>query len=113
MLLFNANFTIVHATLEAPERWQYVFDRLAAAASSLLSACPIGAVLVSHSPPKGAVDKNSSGSGLGSTAIRDAVVRLKPRLVVCGHIHSSAGQRASIGHTPVINAGPAGVLYDL
>ena len=27
------NFTIVHATLEAPERWGYVFDRLAAAAS--------------------------------------------------------------------------------
>jgi predicted phosphodiesterase len=27
------NFTIVHGTLEAPERWGYVFDRLAAAAS--------------------------------------------------------------------------------
>jgi predicted phosphodiesterase len=28
-----ANFTIVHATLDAPERWGYVFDKLAAAAS--------------------------------------------------------------------------------
>ena len=28
-----ANFTMVHATLDAPERWQYVFDKLAAAAS--------------------------------------------------------------------------------
>jgi predicted phosphodiesterase len=27
------DFTIVHATLEAPERWGYVFDRVAAAAS--------------------------------------------------------------------------------
>jgi diadenosine tetraphosphatase ApaH/serine/threonine PP2A family protein phosphatase len=27
------NFTIVHATLHEPERWQYVFDRLAAAES--------------------------------------------------------------------------------
>jgi len=27
------DFTIVHATLESPERWGYVFDRLAAAAS--------------------------------------------------------------------------------
>lgn len=26
-------FTIVHATLESPERWEYVFDRFAAAAS--------------------------------------------------------------------------------
>ena len=28
-----ANFTIVHATLDMPGRWQYVFDKLAAAAS--------------------------------------------------------------------------------
>jgi diadenosine tetraphosphatase ApaH/serine/threonine PP2A family protein phosphatase len=27
------NFTTVHATLDAPKRWQYVFDRLAAASS--------------------------------------------------------------------------------
>lgn len=27
------NFTIVHATLDSPERWGYVFDKLAAAAS--------------------------------------------------------------------------------
>ena len=27
------DFTIVHATLSMPEKWQYVFDRLAAAAS--------------------------------------------------------------------------------
>jgi diadenosine tetraphosphatase ApaH/serine/threonine PP2A family protein phosphatase len=27
------NFTIVHSTLESPERWGYVFDRLAAASS--------------------------------------------------------------------------------
>jgi predicted phosphodiesterase len=27
------DFTIVHATLESPERWQYAFDKLAAAAS--------------------------------------------------------------------------------
>ena len=28
-----ANFSIVHATLDAPQRWGYVFDKLAAAAS--------------------------------------------------------------------------------
>ena len=31
--LVVAGFTIVHATLDAPERWGYVFDKLAAAAS--------------------------------------------------------------------------------
>ena len=34
---------------------------------------------------------------------------LRPRLVVCGHIHGSAGEPAMIGGTPVVNAGPAGV----
>ncbi len=28
-----ANFTMVHATLDAPDRWQYVFEKLAASAS--------------------------------------------------------------------------------
>ncbi len=30
------NFTIVHATLDGPQRWGYVFDKLAAAASFTL-----------------------------------------------------------------------------
>jgi uncharacterized protein len=91
--------------------WSYDFSE--ADANRLLSACPVGAVLVSHSPPKGAVDVSSSGRSLGSTAVRDAVVRLKPRLVVCGHIHESAGQRAVLGDTPVINAGPKGIMFEL
>jgi Icc-related predicted phosphoesterase len=89
------------------------FDFSEADATRLLSGCPAGAVLVSHSPPKGAVDVASGGRSLGSTAVREAVVRLKPRLVVCGHIHDSAGQRTMIGNSPVINAGPAGILYEL
>jgi Icc-related predicted phosphoesterase len=82
-------------------------------AEGLLAGCPVGAVLVSHSPPKGAVDVSSSGRSLGSTAVRDATMRLKLKLVVCGHIHASAGQRGFIGATPVINAGPGGVLHTL
>jgi len=91
--------------------WSYDFSE--ADAGRLLAECPPGAVLISHSPPKGAVDVASSGRSLGSEAVRDAVVRLKPRLVVCGHVHSSAGRREMIGDTPVINAGPEGVVYDL
>jgi len=36
-----AGFTIVHATLDAPERWGYVFDKLAAAASFTHQRTPI------------------------------------------------------------------------
>jgi len=91
--------------------WSYDFSEVEA--EHLLRDCPVGAVLVSHSPPKGALDVTASGQSLGSTAVRDAVVRLKTPLVVCGHIHASAGKRAQIGTTTVINAGPGGTLLDL
>ena len=89
------------------------FDFSEKEAECLQRECPEGAVLVSHSPPKGAVDMSSSGQSLGSTAVRDAMIRLKPRLVVCGHIHSSAGKQTIIGETPVINAGPGGLMFEL
>ena len=91
--------------------WSWDFSE--ADAVDLLRDCPTGAVLVSHSPPKGFVDKASSGQSLGSTAVLEAIERTQPRLVVCGHIHACAGQRAEIGKTTVINAGPRGVLFDL
>ncbi len=82
-------------------------------AGHLLAGCPQGAVLVSHSPPKGAVDVASSGASLGSVAVRRAIEEKQPALVVCGHIHQSAGQTAMIDETPVVNAGPGGIVWDL
>lgn len=91
--------------------WSYDFTEEQAA--GMLAGCPVGCLLVSHSPPKGAVDLSSRGQNLGSVAVRDAVERLKPRLVVCGHIHGSAGKRATIDSSPVVNAGPIGVEWEL
>jgi uncharacterized protein len=89
------------------------FDLTEEEAAALLLHCPPNAVLVSHSPPKGAVDRSSRGQSLGSTAVRAAVERLRPVLVVCGHIHGSAGERGMVGPTPVVNAGPGGVEWVL
>jgi len=91
--------------------WSYDLDEDEAA--SLLAPMPEGCVLVSHSPPKGALDMSSSGASLGSTAVRDAVLRLRPRLVVCGHVHGSAGRHAELEGVPVVNAGPAGMPWTL
>jgi uncharacterized protein len=91
--------------------WSYDFTE--EQATQLLAGCPRGCVLVSHSPPKGVVDISSGGQSLGSVAVRDAVLRLQPRLVVCGHIHASAGQHAVLGRSPVVNAGPGGVEWEL
>ena len=89
------------------------FDLTEEDAAALLADCPPGCVLVTHSPPKGAVDCDSGGRSLGSTAIRAAIERVSPRLVVCGHIHASAGQEGLLGATPVVNAGPEGFVREL
>jgi uncharacterized protein len=91
--------------------WSYDFSE--EQAGDLLASCPKRCVLVSHSPPEGAVDLSSQGKHLGSAAIRNTVERVTPRLVVCGHIHACSGQQARIDSTPVVNAGPHGIEWEL
>lgn len=91
--------------------WSYDFTE--EEARELLADCPQGCILVTHSPPKGAVDVAEGGKSLGSIAIRETVERVQPLLVVCGHIHASAGRRTTIGPTPVVNAGPHGIVWQL
>ena len=91
--------------------WSYDFTE--AQAGQMLAACPPGGVLVTHSPPKGCLDIASNGASLGSTAIRAAIERTKPVLVVCGHIHACGGRHEMLADTAVVNAGPAGVEWEL
>ena len=91
--------------------WSY--DLTEDEARTLLSDCPEGAVLVSHSPPKDAVDLDSKGQSLGSVAVREAIEAHTPRLTVCGHIHGSWEETAHVGPTPVHNAGPHGRIWTL
>ncbi len=91
--------------------WSYDFSENEA--FDLLRDCPIGSVLVSHSPPRGVLDVSSGGKNLGSQAVRETVNVKKPQLVICGHIHGSAGQIDRIGEITVINAGPRGIVWEL
>ncbi len=90
--------------------WSYDFSE--DEAYELLRDCPSGGVLVSHSPPAGVLDASSDGRSLGSQAVRETILINKPNLVVCGHIHGSAGQIDRIGDTTVINAGPQGIIWE-
>ena len=91
--------------------WSYDFSE--AEASNLLEDCPSGGILISHSPPKDILDISSDGRRLGSTALRDTIMAKNPLLVICGHIHASAGQIDRLGNTTIINAGPEGMIWDL
>jgi uncharacterized protein len=88
--------------------WDWSFDLTEEEAGEKLAACPEGAVLVVHSPPKGHLD-----SGLGSEAILRTIEEKRPPVAICGHIHQCAGQEAEIGTTRVLNVGPSGTFVDL
>lgn len=91
--------------------WSY--DLIEEEARDLLRDCPPGAILISHSPPQGAVDVSSRGLHLGSIAVRETIERATPRLVVCGHVHNCAGQSAQIGATEIVNVGPQGLWREV
>jgi Icc-related predicted phosphoesterase len=80
---------------------------------ALLADCPERAVLVVHAPPKGVLDISSRGLSVGSVAVRETILAKRPRLAVCGHVHESGGRWQWLGDTPVINAGPAGMVWEL
>ncbi|HJZ93547.1 MAG TPA: metallophosphoesterase [Gemmataceae bacterium] len=91
--------------------WSYDFTEDEAA--DLLKDFPAGGVLISHSPPKCCLDVTGNGESLGSTAVRDVILAKKPVLVVCGHIHACAGRTEDFHGSPVVNAGPGGVIVEL
>ena len=91
--------------------WSYDFSD--DEARKLLRDMQPGGVLISHSPPRGILDLSSDGRSLGSEAVREIIDIKKPELVVCGHIHGSAGQIAQSGSTNIINAGPDGIIWEL
>ncbi len=82
-------------------------------AAELLAPCTAADILVLHSPPKGVADLTSLDMSVGSTAIRDAIDRIQPRLALCGHIHDSWGQSGLIGATRVVNLGPGPNWFDI
>jgi Icc-related predicted phosphoesterase len=63
-------------------------------------------VFVSHFPPfNTAADLVAGGAHAGSRALRDWILAVKPRVVVCGHIHENAGIE-SLGETKIVKLAP-------
>lgn len=49
-------------------------------------------ILVTHGPPFGVQDHINGQGCVGCEELREAVLRVNPKLVVCGHIHEGYGQ---------------------
>jgi Icc-related predicted phosphoesterase len=86
-------------------------DEFAAAAEDAFTAAaaiaPAGSptVLVSHQPPRDTACDLARAGHVGSTAIRAAILRHQPDLVLCGHIHESAATDL-LGRSRIVNPGP-------
>ena len=68
--------------------------------------CGSKMILALHCPPKDTnCDRLVNGEHVGSISIRRIIEEFQPSLVVCSHIHESAGSSDSIGKTRVANIG--------
>lgn len=68
-------------------------------------------VMVTHMHPAGS---RSEFSGFaGSKAIRKAIEKFKPDVLLHGHIHEAAGMEEFIGKTRVINVGKKGTIVEI
>lgn len=98
--------------------WSREFDRWAfmktpEELAQLYAGIPAGIdILMSHQPPYGHGDRyESPGSGeiehLGSPELLAAIARIRPRLVICGHLHAGYGhsvyQGVPIWNVSVVN----------
>ncbi len=68
-------------------------------------------VFVPHAPPRDTkLDKIFLGKHVGSTAVREFVLRNQPDVLICGHIHEARGEDV-LGKTKMVNCGTAGRGY--
>lgn len=70
-------------------------------------------ILVLHAPPFGTAADKVDGRYVGNKDFRSFIERIKPKLVICGHLHENAGKKDKIGETVVINPGWEGVVVEL
>ncbi len=70
-------------------------------------------VLITHGPPHNTTADFIEGNHVGNRDFRAFIERIKPQLVICGHIHENAGAVDKIGETKVVNPGWEGMVIEL
>ncbi len=70
-------------------------------------------VLLTHGPPYKTNTDDIMGEHCGNKSYREFILKAKPDLAVCGHLHENFGKTDFIGKTFVINPGPLGVIVEI
>jgi Icc-related predicted phosphoesterase len=71
-------------------------------------------VLMLHGPPYGTrIDELTKGTYCGNKSYTKWIKKIKPHLVVCGHIHENFEKKDKIGKTLIVNPGPFGMMTEI
>ena len=70
-------------------------------------------ILLLHGPPSNTEVDKTHGMHVGNESYTKVIKEKKPLLVVCGHIHETAGKMDKIKNTIIINPGPAGLIVEV
>jgi Icc-related predicted phosphoesterase len=90
-MLESLPFSIYFTSYQLPF-FDWAFNEPEEKMAAMYAKIPVGTdIIVSHGPPLGYGDYVSRGENTGSKALLDAIDRVKPKLVVFGHIHSGYG----------------------
>lgn len=78
----------------------------------LFSLIEYNDIILSHGPPYGYGDLNMAMKNCGSSSFTNYISNIKPKLVVCGHIHCASGVY-KLNDTVIINAAITNEQYEL
>lgn len=71
-------------------------------------------ILLVHAPPYGTkLDLLPYFGHVGSKSATKAIKELKPKLVLCGHLHENFKKMDKIGQTLIVNPGPDGMIVEI
>ncbi len=70
-------------------------------------------ILFTHAPPYGTKLDKVWHDYVGNESINKFIKIIKPKLLICGHIHETAGKSDKISSTKIINPGPEGKIIEI
>jgi len=68
-------------------------------------------ILITHSPPLGILDTNVFQKECGSNSLRNLMFKVKPSLMIFGHIHECGGKSIDLTTTFCVNASHVNEKY--